>query len=194
MCARLPATAEEFLDVNGVGRQKAQRYGDQFLREIAEFTAEHGGVDRIRPAGSPDGPEKKSKRKRKETVPKQPFRLTAEEAEKFEAAGVCSPGQLAKAMRELTDRPDLEKLYGTAICARLAEEGWLENRGGNFYPTEQGMAAGITAEEKPASRGRPMWPCPLAKRYRSMCCGCIRRTAGLEEPWQAVVKIANLLV
>ena len=154
MCARLPVTAEEFLDVNGVGRQKAQRYGDQFLREIAEFAAEHGGVDRIRPAGSPDGPEKKSKRKRKEAVPKQPFRLTAEEAEKFEAAGVCSPGQLAKAMRELTDRPDLEKLYGTAICARLAEEGWLEKRGSDFYPTERGTGAGITGEEKTGQQGK----------------------------------------
>ena len=154
MCARLPVTEEEFLDVNGVGRQKAQRYGDQFLREIAEFAAEHGGVDRIRPAGSPDGPEKKSKRKRKETVPKQPFRLTAEEAEKFEAAGVCSPGQLAKAMRELTDRPDLEKLYGTAICARLAEEGWLEKRGSDFYPTEKGTGAGITGEEKTGQQGK----------------------------------------
>ena len=57
-------------------------------------------------------------------------------------------------MRELTDRPDLEKLYGTAICARLAEEGWLENRGGNFYPTEQGMDAGITAEEKTGQQGK----------------------------------------
>ena len=39
MAARAPATMEDFLDVSGVGRVKAQRYGETFLAVIAGYTA-----------------------------------------------------------------------------------------------------------------------------------------------------------
>ena len=35
MCARLPRTEEEFLEVNGVGQAKLERFGEEFLAEIA---------------------------------------------------------------------------------------------------------------------------------------------------------------
>ena len=34
MCVRMPATPEEFLEVNGVGPTKLERYGDVFLEAI----------------------------------------------------------------------------------------------------------------------------------------------------------------
>ena len=37
MCARLPQTEDEFLEVNGVGQTKLLRYGKAFLAEIAAF-------------------------------------------------------------------------------------------------------------------------------------------------------------
>ena len=37
MCARLPQTEDEFLEVNGVGQAKLLRYGEAFLAEIAAF-------------------------------------------------------------------------------------------------------------------------------------------------------------
>ena len=37
MCARLPQTEDEFLEVNGVGQTKLLRYGEAFLAEIAVF-------------------------------------------------------------------------------------------------------------------------------------------------------------
>ncbi|MDR2580173.1 MAG: DNA helicase RecQ [Fibromonadaceae bacterium] len=37
MCAKLPATNEEFLKVSGVGQVKLERYGERFLKVIAEF-------------------------------------------------------------------------------------------------------------------------------------------------------------
>lgn len=40
MCARMPATPEAFLLVNGVGEKKLERYGEEFLAEIAAFKAE----------------------------------------------------------------------------------------------------------------------------------------------------------
>ncbi|MFD1124196.1 DNA helicase RecQ [Lentilactobacillus raoultii] len=40
MSAQLPTTASEFLDVKGVGESKLAKYGDQFLKVIAEYRAE----------------------------------------------------------------------------------------------------------------------------------------------------------
>ena len=40
MCARLPKTREEFLEVSGVGEMKAKRYGSAFLKEIADYLRE----------------------------------------------------------------------------------------------------------------------------------------------------------
>ena len=40
MCARLPRTEAEFLEVSGVGNAKLQRYGHEFLAAIGEFSAE----------------------------------------------------------------------------------------------------------------------------------------------------------
>ena len=37
MCARLPQTEDEFLEVNGVGQAKLERFGEAFLAEIAAF-------------------------------------------------------------------------------------------------------------------------------------------------------------
>ena len=36
MAAKKPADMDEFLEVNGVGRAKASKYGEQFLKCIAE--------------------------------------------------------------------------------------------------------------------------------------------------------------
>lgn len=43
MCARKPATDEEFLEVSGVGATKLARYGEAFLAEIAA----HGGLGHV---------------------------------------------------------------------------------------------------------------------------------------------------
>ena len=43
MAARKPRTMEEFLQVSGVGQIKAARYGEDFLREIAEYQKREDG-------------------------------------------------------------------------------------------------------------------------------------------------------
>ena len=40
MCARLPQTDDEFLDVNGVGAKKLEKYGKAFMDEIAAYRSE----------------------------------------------------------------------------------------------------------------------------------------------------------
>lgn len=40
MCEKRPKTAEEFLEVNGVGRARLERYGEEFMRLIREYDGE----------------------------------------------------------------------------------------------------------------------------------------------------------
>lgn len=42
MCAKMPTTPDEFLDVSGVGQKKLDRYGEVFMAELASWKAEHG--------------------------------------------------------------------------------------------------------------------------------------------------------
>ena len=195
MCSILPLTREEFLMVSGVGAMKAERYGEIFLEEIAMFVSENGGREQICPEnmagadllqGALQQNEKTEQKKRSRKKaggsgqePKLPFMLTMEEAQRFETGGECSPGQLARAMRELAGTQNLETLYGTMICARLAADGYLEicepgqtqeeaskeQAGGQnsptgkrsqniqYRPTEKGIEAGITEEEKISQKG-----------------------------------------
>lgn len=47
MCARKPATDEEFLEVSGVGATKLARYGEAFLAEIAAYEREERARSRV---------------------------------------------------------------------------------------------------------------------------------------------------
>ena len=40
MCARMPETEDEFMDVSGVGMKKLEKYGKAFLGEIAAYRSE----------------------------------------------------------------------------------------------------------------------------------------------------------
>ena len=40
MISKMPVTEEEFLEVNGVGLAKLERYGEPFLEEIRAFQQE----------------------------------------------------------------------------------------------------------------------------------------------------------
>ena len=42
MCAKMPTTPDEFLDVSGVGQKKLDRYDEVFMAELASWKAEHG--------------------------------------------------------------------------------------------------------------------------------------------------------
>ena len=46
MCRKLPESREEFLAVSGVGRQKAESYGDEFCSLISEYVSSHPNMKR----------------------------------------------------------------------------------------------------------------------------------------------------
>ncbi|MCC8111807.1 MAG: HRDC domain-containing protein [Ruminococcus sp.] len=45
MCRRKPKSMSEFREVSGVGVMKAQKYGKQFLKEIAEHLYDKNASD-----------------------------------------------------------------------------------------------------------------------------------------------------
>jgi len=58
MATRFPRTREALLEVHGVGRRKLERYGDEFLREIAAYCDARGLAERgtpPRPGTKPPG-------------------------------------------------------------------------------------------------------------------------------------------
>jgi len=44
MCMKVPTTDEEFLNVSGIGKVKLERYGEKFLKAIAEFLRDNDGL------------------------------------------------------------------------------------------------------------------------------------------------------
>lgn len=62
MCAKIPENKEEMLQVSGVAENKFRKYGQRFLDEIAEFTANNPGVvisTKIEDEAETEVPEKK---------------------------------------------------------------------------------------------------------------------------------------
>ena len=47
MCARLPQTEEEFLQVSGVGQHKLEKYGEAFIQAITEFYEAHPDREKV---------------------------------------------------------------------------------------------------------------------------------------------------
>ncbi len=60
MCAKLPKTSEEFLNVSGVGEHKLKKYGLDFIQAIRQFCEEH--PERHPEQGSAAAPKKPAKK------------------------------------------------------------------------------------------------------------------------------------
>ena len=56
MASAMPGSKEEFLDIHGVGRVKAEEYGDTFLEAIQRYAAENGVQRKESAAPAPRGP------------------------------------------------------------------------------------------------------------------------------------------
>jgi ATP-dependent DNA helicase RecQ len=76
MAARRPATKDEMLKITGVGEYKLQKYGDMFLKEIAEYVdilETSNSNNRKSKSKAPVKKENKTKVSRK-SVPKPPLK------------------------------------------------------------------------------------------------------------------------
>lgn len=70
MCRKLPSNQSEFLDISGVGKRKAEKYGELFCRVIAEHISENPEEPKA-PPGEVSYLEKQLASYREQVIPKQ---------------------------------------------------------------------------------------------------------------------------
>lgn len=140
MCQKLPKDKTEFLYVSGVGKSKAERFGDAFTGEIRAWLAEKNGA-----ASSETGELAMARRKKSMTPPR---------TEKKRKTAPANPMTLPQIAREkAAERGIGEGDAENAIRTFLLENGYLERRGGELYVTPKGGLNGIAMSTKCSSDG-----------------------------------------
>lgn len=154
MCSRLPHTPAQFLDVSGVGETKLRRYGDRFLRAIADFCAENALEESGEAQEHPGSKCETNHKKTAEIV------FPSDEA-LGEIAPVSEPvpvSLLAEAVNAVLTRHACSKITAARAAGWLVSEGYLQivpqNGGQTKAPTPKGLALGIFQEERGGARGR----------------------------------------
>ena len=113
MCARLPRSRAELLEVSGIGVKKAERYGERFLAALAEPDA---GTQK--PADAKANPEK---------IKRAPFSITGEQKSKVELFEEAVPvSYLSNRINEQIDTAQMRRLSATKITNWLFDNGFLE--------------------------------------------------------------------
>lgn len=141
MCRRLPLNMNDFLEVAGVGKTKASKYGEAFIKIIQNYSA--GNADKI---------------VKKETVVlkdkmKQPFALSPEQitAIKYSNESI-SVSNFASLLNNYIDAYYMQKLKRVDITNWLKANGYLEEvsvgEKNNLVATEKGNDIGIQLEKR----------------------------------------------
>ncbi len=161
MCIKLPFTKEEMLNVSGIGENKYQKYGQQFMQAIKEFMGGEKEQLYFEPVHeeafendsgtSFNKPEKRNKKK-------ESFRLTPEMAERIVYLPECTMPELAGQLNELRDEKTMKKTSGAAIERMLISRSYLEERyiDGMWRKVilEKGEGLGIFPKTRISDKGR----------------------------------------
>lgn len=160
MCAKLPRTKEEMLNVIGVGENKFTKYGRLFLDEIESYLAEHPNDKTGEQADITDEtPRVPTKKKANKKTNKKDFYLTSEQADQFQYGEMYYISEMKDHLNMLRDTASIKKVTIQAIWEFLVDEGltFEENREGVFIKTrtDKGAAAGIEIVHKVTASGLP---------------------------------------
>ncbi len=165
MCAKTPRNQREILAVSGVGEHKFQKYGQRFLDEIEEFTAEHPNAitsikaedENISESSENPKNEKFLNGRRKPREKKAPFHIYPEDAGKFEYAQYCYISEIKDRLNSICSVENVKKVTTTAIWDYLVSEGLTmeEQRDGKYVKvqTQQGLKMGIQLVNKVSQKG-----------------------------------------
>lgn len=153
MCNRLPRTSAQFLDVSGVGETKLQRYGEPFLRLIADFCIQNALEEDSQEEGGFDS---KRKRQRKTVEIVLPDDDILKEIEVLEEPVTVSV--LSSAINAVLSQHGCSKLSSVKVAGWLVSEGYLQlvgqDDGQRKVPTPKGQALGIFQEARTGARGQ----------------------------------------
>ncbi len=155
MCRRLPSDKKEMLMVLGVGENKFDKYGQQFIDAIAEFT--RGNKEGI--CYEQEQAEVKSTRSVQVKNVKTDFYLTDEMKQSFTPTGTITISQFVERLNELREEQRMKRLAATHLTVRLKEAGYLEERynsslGRNVMTvTAKGTKIGISTSKRISEKG-----------------------------------------
>jgi ATP-dependent DNA helicase RecQ len=155
MCRRLPSDRKEMLRVLGVGENKFDKYGQQFIDIIEEFTQ----GNKVGICYEQEPIEVQSTRSRQIKSGKLDFYLSDEMKQSITPTGTITISQFVEQLNELRDEERMKRLAATHLTARLKEEGYLEERynsslGRNVMTvTEKGLTIGISTTKRVSEKG-----------------------------------------
>lgn len=145
MCVKAPLTKPEMMQVNGVGENKYERYGERFLAAIADYT-------RGRPEKYYFGDSQELAAQTEQKYPyakgrKADFYLTKQQAAQFPFAEKYLAAELAEKLNELRDAESVKKTSGAEIFRQMQAKNYAGEAVSNGirkkYVSAQGEAAGL---------------------------------------------------
>lgn len=154
MCVKQPLSREEMLSVSGVGENKFEKYGEEFLHAITNFNGgrkeplyyEKAEESFLNGSSSVSGRGKKIE-----------FVLTEQMEEKIVYSEDCEVTEFAAMLNELRDDRVMKKTSGAAIIRMLIQDGYVTEevigRRTKRNVLEKGALAGIYVKEKTAKSG-----------------------------------------
>ncbi len=155
MCVKVPHTKAEMLNVNGVGENKFEKYGQLFLDEIRDFAKEHPNAVISEPVmGTEENNVVLKKKKGKEE-----FYITRREAENFQYGSMYYISEIKDHLNEICESPGVKKVTTKEIWGFLVSEGltFEENSNDTVMKkmTDKGSEAGIEIVHKISQSGIP---------------------------------------
>lgn len=155
LCVKLPFDKDEMMMVSGVGENKFEKYGQQFIHVILEFTK---GKKEVLCYEQPkeEVPQEKSSQKR---ARKTEFYLTEDIRQNIRFGEPVTITQFVEQLNDLRDELKMKRLPATHVTAKLKEEGYITDE---FSPllgrnaaviTAKGMEHGISAQKRISEKG-----------------------------------------
>ena len=153
MCVKVPANKQEMLQVNGIGENKYEKYGERFIEEIQKFTKGNKEILHYEGVGEENIFESTPKRR----AGKEEFQLTNEMAEQFVFQEKAYLSEFVEQLNQLRDENAMKRLTQKYIVGKLEEDGYiLEKTIGRYQQkevTEKGEEVGFFAETRISQNG-----------------------------------------
>ena len=207
MCVKLPRTADDMLNVSGVGENKLAKYGGKFLTAIASFVEAHphAVISMETAAADTDGgtgtAAAAAKPARNRKGKKADFRLGEKDAAQFVYQDLYYISDIKNELNRICTVDGVKKVTIGIIWEYLVSQGLTHEEGVNGVfvkkPTAKGTEYGILLEDKVTPSGVPYqlikYPPSVQKMIVDYLAGPGREEDGkLKEEYLSGIKIAEI--
>lgn len=145
MCVKAPMEKQEMMQVTGVGENKYERYGEQFLTVIADYSK--GSREKYFFGDAQEAVAQTGQRSVTTKGKKADFYLTKEQAESFPYAEKYLAAELAEKLNGLRDSETVKKTSGAEIFRTMQAKEYagetVQNGIRKKFVSKQGQTAGL---------------------------------------------------